>query len=215
MQQLLTAYNQTPQIVDVADWGTRMNALEEEQLRSIERAETGQIPLIKQSFPDRAVGLSGESPDGLLRIPIRSKQVGPEVSDNGVLGRGGNKLDHRKPVSDRIMIIRRQHGTNFECWPATPTTASRKDLPDTVHLEMSVQGELIAQPEQLVLAAGGHLAYANPGQIGCRQGGDTEFRSGQDPAGKHLVKAAACPPDCISLGHGLIVPSRLQRRLAA
>jgi hypothetical protein len=175
VQQLLTASNQTPQIAHVTDWRTRMNTLEEEQLRSIEGAETGQIPLIKQCFPNRAVRLSGESPDGLLRIPIRSKQVGTKVPDNGVLGRGSNKLDHRKPISDRIMIICRQHGTNFECRPATPTTASGKDLPGTVHLEMSVQGELVAKPEQLVLAAGSHLAYANPGQIGCRQGRDAEF----------------------------------------
>lgn len=137
------------------------------------------------------------------------------MPDNGVLGRGGNKLDHRKPISDRIMIIRRQHGTNFECRPATPMTASRKDVPGTVHLEMSVQGELVAKPEQLVLAAGDHLADANPGQIGCRQGRNTEFRSRQDPASKHLVQAPACPPDCISLGHGLSVPYRSQRRLAA
>lgn len=77
MQQLLTAYDETLQIANLADWRTRMNALEEEQLRSIEGAETGQIPLIKQCFPNHAVGLSGESPDGLLRTPIRSKEVRP------------------------------------------------------------------------------------------------------------------------------------------
>jgi len=47
-----------------------MDALKKKQLGSIEGAETRQIPLIKQCFPNRAVRLSGDPPDGLLRIPI-------------------------------------------------------------------------------------------------------------------------------------------------
>jgi len=57
-----------------------------------------------------------------------------------------------------------------------------------------------------VLAARDHLAHANAGQIGSRQGGHPEFGSGQHAAGKHLVQPLACPPNRISLRHGLIVP---------
>jgi hypothetical protein len=102
---LLTTSNETLQVSHFADPGTRMDALKEKQLGSIEGAETRQIPLIKQCFPNRAVRFSGDPPDGLLRIPIGSEQVRPEMPNNSVLRRCGKKLDHRKPVSDHIMII--------------------------------------------------------------------------------------------------------------
>ena len=50
-----------PQVADVTDRRTRMYAMEEEQLRSIERAETGEVPLVQQRLTDRAVGLSRRS----------------------------------------------------------------------------------------------------------------------------------------------------------
>ena len=104
------------------------------------------------------------------------------------------------------MIIGREHGTDFERGPATPAPPMRVDLPDTVHPEVGVQREVVAEAEELVLAARDHFAHGNAGQIGRRQGGHPEFGSGQHPASKHLVQPLACPPDGVSLGHDLIVP---------
>jgi hypothetical protein len=72
---------------------------------------------------------------------------------------------------------------------------------------MGVQRELIAEPEQLMLAAGDHFPYCHTGQIRSRQGRDSELRSRQQAASKHLVQPPAGAPHGISLRHGLIVPS--------
>jgi hypothetical protein len=69
-----------------------------------------------------------------------------------------------------------------------------------------VQREVVAEAEELVLAARDHFAHGNAGQVGRRQRGHPELGSGQHPASKHLVQPLACPPDGISLGHDLIVP---------
>src|SRR5215217_2740409 len=104
------------------------------------------------------------------------------------------------------MITGPEHGSDLKGRPASPAPTVGIDLPDAVHLEMGVQGEVVAEPEQLMLAAGDHFAYAKAGQIRCRQGRDTEFRSRQHAAGKYLIQSPACQPDGVSLRHGLIVP---------
>ena len=204
-QQLVGALDDAPQVADLTDGGTRVYAVEEEQLRSIERAETCEVPLVQQRLANRAVGLSGDPPDCLVEVPIGSKQVGPEMPDNGVLRRCRNEFDDREPVANDIMIIGREYGTDFKRGSATPAPPARVDLPDAVHPEMGMQRELIAEPEQLVLAARDHLAYANAGHIGCRQGGHPKFGSGEYAASKHLVQPLACPPDGVSLRHRFIV----------
>ena len=186
--------------------------MQEEQLRSIEGAKACQISLIKQSLADGAVRLSGNPSDSLVEVPIRPEQIRPEMSDNGVLCSRGNELDDREPISDRIMITSCQNGANLKCRSSTPAPSPRIDLPHPIHLEMSVEGELVAEPEQLVLAARNYLAYANAGEIGRSQSWHTKFRSRQHPAGKHLIQPLACPPDGISLGHGLIVPLSCESR---
>jgi hypothetical protein len=212
LQQLLAALDDAPQVGHLADRRTRVNSMQEQQLRSIEGAKACQISLIKQSLADRAVRLSGKPSDCLVEIPIRPEQIRSEMSDNRVLSSRRNELDDRKPISDRIMITRGQDGANLKCRSSTPAPSPRIDLPHPIHLEMCVEGELVAEPEQLVLTARNYLAYANAGQIGRRQSWHTKFRSRQHAAGKHLVQPLACPPDGISLGHGLIVPLSCARR---
>jgi hypothetical protein len=104
------------------------------------------------------------------------------------------------------MITGREYRADFKRGSATPPPAARVDLPGAVHSEVRVQRELIVEPKELVLAARDHLAHTNAGQIGSRQGGYPEFGSGQHAAGEHLVQPLACPPNRISLRHGLIVP---------
>ena len=127
--------------------------MEEQQLRPIESTDTGEVSLVEQRFTNCAVGLSGDAPDSFVGVPVGSKQVGPEMSHHAVLGSGRNQLDHGQPVPHSIMIISREHGTNFEGGSATPAPPVGIDLPRTVHPEVSVQGELITEPEQLMLTA--------------------------------------------------------------
>jgi hypothetical protein len=63
------------------------------------------------------------------------------------------------------MITGREHSPDFKARSATPTPAAWIDPPGAVHLEMGVQCEVVAEPEQLVLATGDHFADANAGQI--------------------------------------------------
>ena len=72
------------------DRRTRMNAMEEEQLRAIERAKTSQVPLVQQRLADSAVGLSGDPLDSLVEVPVGPEQVGPEMPHDGVLRRRRN-----------------------------------------------------------------------------------------------------------------------------
>jgi hypothetical protein len=182
--------------------------MEEEQLCPIERAKTGQVPLVEQCLTNRPVGLSSDPLHRLVEVPVAAKQVGAEMSDDSVLRRRWNQLDDRKPVSHGIMIISGEYGPDFERGPTAPAPPMRVDLPRTVHSEMGVQREVVAEAKELVLAARGHLPYGDAGQIGRRQGRHAEFGSGQHPASKHLVQPLACPPDGVSLRHGLIVPAR-------
>jgi hypothetical protein len=194
------------QVANLADRRTRMYSLQEEQLCSIERAQSCQVPLVEQGFTDRAVRLSGDSPHSLVGVPVRSEQVGPEMPDDGVLGRCRYEFDDGEAVSHRIMIIGAEYRSDFKGWSATPAPPARVDPPDAIHPEVSVQGERIAEPEQLMLAPRDHLAYGNAGQIGRSQGRYPKFGSSQLAASKHLIQPLACPPDGVSLRHGLIVP---------
>jgi hypothetical protein len=188
-----------------------MNAMEEQQLRPIEGTDTGEVALVEQRFTNCAVGLIGYAPDSFVGVPVGSKQVGPEMSHDAVLGSGRNQLDHGQPVSDGIMIIGREYGTNFEGGSPTPAPPVGIDPPSTVHPEVSVQGEVVAEAEELVLAARNHLAYPNAGQIGRSQRWHPKLGSGQHTASKHLIQPLACSPDRVSLRHGLIVPSRANK----
>jgi hypothetical protein len=181
--------------------------MEKEQLRPIERAQTCEVPLVQQRLPNGVVGLSCDPPDGFVEVPIGPEQVGPEMPHNCALRRCRNELDHRESVSDDIMIISGEYGTDFEGWSTTPASPARVDLPDAVHPEVGMQSESVAQPEELMLAARDHLPYGNAGQIGRRQGRHAEFGSGQHPTGKRLVQPPTCPPNGVSLRHGLIVPA--------
>src|SRR4029453_148604 len=102
LEQLLATLDDASQIADLPDRRTRMNALKEEQLRAIERANAGKVPLVHQGISNRAVGLSGNPPHRFGDVPIGAEQVGSEMSDNSVLRRRWNQLDDRKPVSHGI-----------------------------------------------------------------------------------------------------------------
>jgi hypothetical protein len=206
----VAALHDAVQVANLAHWRTRMYPLEEEHLSSIERAKTCEVSLIQQCFTDRAIGLSSDPPHSLVGVPVRSEQVGPEMSYDSVLSRCREELDDGKPVSHCIMIIGPEYCSDFRGRSAIPAPPSRVNLPDAIHPEVSVQGERIAQPEQLMLASRGHVAYGNAGEIGPGQGGHPKFGPSQLAASEHLVQPLACPPDGVSLRHGLIVPCHLR-----
>ena len=187
--------------------------MEEEQLRPIERAKTCEVPLVQQCLPNGAVGLSCDPPDSFVEVPVGPEQVRPEMPDDRVLRRRWNQLDDRKPVSHRIMITGGEYRPDFERRPTAPALPRRVDLPSTVHPEMGVQGEVVAEAKELVLAARDHFAHGNTGQTGRCEGGHAEFGSGQHAASKHLVQPLAYPPDGVSLRHGLIVPCQVRARI--
>jgi hypothetical protein len=162
----VAAVDHAVQVANLADRRTRMYPLKEEQLRSIERADTCEVSLIQQCFTDRTIGLSCHPPHCLVGVPVRSEQVGPEMSYDGFLGRCRNELEDRKPVSDYIVIIGPQYRSDFKDRSTTPAPSARIDLPDAIHPEVGVQGELVTEPEQLVLAARDHLVDGNAGEIG-------------------------------------------------
>lgn len=204
----MAAVDHAVQVANSADRRTRMHPLKEEQLRSVERAETREVSLIQQCFTDRAIGLSRDPPHSLVGVPVRSEQVWAEMAYDGVLSRCRNELEDGKPVSHYIMIIGSEYRSDFKGRSATPAPSAWIDLPDAIHPEVSVQSERIAQPEQLMLASRGHLAYGNAREIGRCQGGHPKFRPRQLAASEHFVQPLACPPDGVSLRHGLIVPCR-------
>jgi hypothetical protein len=72
-----------------------MNALEEEQLCSIERSKSSEVSLVQQGLTDGAVRLTSEPLDRLLRIPVRSEKVRPKMPDNGSFRGCRNELDDR------------------------------------------------------------------------------------------------------------------------
>jgi hypothetical protein len=207
LEQLVAALGNAPQIGQVAHRRTRMNSMEKEQLRSIESPEPCEVPLIEQCLPNRAVRLGINPLDCLVHIPVGPEEVGPKMSHNSVLSCSRNEFHDGQPISDSIMIIGREHGTDLERRFAAPAPSSTVDLPNPVHLEVRVQGELVAESEQLVLAARDHLAYADACQIGRCQGGYAELRPSEHATGKDLIQPPAGPPDGITLGHGLIVPA--------
>jgi hypothetical protein len=149
---LLTALDYPPKFLDLADWRTRMNAMQEKQLCAIERAETSEVALIQEGFTNCPVRLCGDPPNSLIGIPVRTQHVRPKMPNNGVLRRRRDKLNNRQSIPDRIMIISSEHGAYFKARPAAPAPTPRVDLPGAVHLEMGVQGEVVAEPEQLMLA---------------------------------------------------------------
>jgi hypothetical protein len=206
----VAAVDHAVQVANSADRRTRMHPLKEEQLRSVERAETREVSLIQQCFTDRAIGLSRDPPHSLVGVPVRSEQVWAEMAYDGVLSRCRNELEDGKPVSHYIMIIGSEYRSDFKGRSATPAPSAWIDLPDAIHPEVSVQSERIAQPEQLMLASRGHLAYGNAREIGRCQGGHPKFRPRQLAASEHFVQPLACPPDGVSLRHGLIVPCHLR-----
>jgi hypothetical protein len=146
-EQAVAALDKSMQVANLADRRTRMQSLQEEHLRSIERAQSSQVSLVDQYFADRAGRLSCESPHSLLRVPVRSEQVGPEMPYDGVLGRCRNELDNGEPVSHCIMIIGPEYRSDFKGWSPIPAPPAGEDLPDAVHPEVSVQRELIAESE--------------------------------------------------------------------
>jgi hypothetical protein len=156
--------------------------------------------------------MSGEAPHGLVRIPVEPEQVRPEIANNSVLGVCRNKFDDRQPIADDIMITRGKHRPDLKGGSTTPTPAPGVDLPRSVHLEVGVQGELIAKAEQLMFAARDYLTYPDTSQICRGKDGHPELRPGQNAVRKHLIQPLAGPPDGVSLGHGLIVPSRRKPR---
>ena len=206
LEQLLAPLDNAPQVSDLADLPTRVNSVKEEQLRSIKGPETGEIPLIEQCLPNRTVGLRSNAPDSLVQVPVRPEEVRPKMPHNSVLGGCRNEFDDGQPVSDCIMITGREHGADLERWSAAPVASPRVDLPHSVHPEVGMQCELVAESEQLVLTARDHLAYADTCQIGGCQRGHAELGPGQHAAGEDFIEPLAGPPDGISLGHGLIVP---------
>jgi hypothetical protein len=127
--------------------------MEEEQLRPIERTQTCEFPLVQQCLPNSAVRLSCDPPDSFVEVPVGPEQVRPEMPDDCVLRRSWNQLDDRKPVSHRIMITGGEYRPDLERRPTAPEPPARVDLPSTVHPEMGVQGEVITEPEQLMLTA--------------------------------------------------------------
>ena len=87
--------------------------MQEEQLRAIEGADTGEIALIQQRFTDRAVGLSNDPPDSLIKVPIGAEEVWAKMSDNRVLISGRNQFHDGEPVADYVVITGREHSADL------------------------------------------------------------------------------------------------------
>ena len=70
-----------------------------------------------------------------------------------------------------------------------------------------MQGEVVVDPGQQVLAPADHLGDGAAGEVGRGELRHPEVGAGQPPAGERVVQAAAGQPDGVTLGHGVTIVS--------
>ncbi len=123
---------------------------------------------------------------------------------------GRQEFDDRQPITDGVGVGRPEHRPDLERLTAGPAASPWERPPGAVHPEVGVQGVAVAEPEQLVLAAGHDLLDPDSGEIGGGERRHPEFGAGQVLSRQRLVQASAGPPDRVSLGHrsSLRLPSR-------
>ena len=164
----------------------RRDACDEKGFRHVHGADTGHSRLVEQPRADGPVRGLQQACDG-FRTSGSGKGIGhhvrPEMTDQLVLGRGRDQIQHAEPGPDGRPVLVRQHRAHGHTGsPGPMLRTGRGDGPLAFHLEVRVQGEGLPagpclEPDQQVLSVGADLGDGGSGQIDVAQVGPAEFRT--------------------------------------
>ncbi len=135
----------------------------------------------------------------LRRVPVRAEQVGAEVADRGVLGRGGQDFHDAQQVADGLPLVVGEDQPDAVA--AAGPLGGGADPPGAVHAQVGVHRDTGVGPGQQVLPAGGGLGHRLAGEVGRREPGHPEVGAGQHPAGQCPVQLPRGEPHRVSLRH--------------
>jgi hypothetical protein len=123
------------------------------------------------------------------------------VTDDRVLGVGGNQFEHGQPEADRDPDRRLQDHPDLMVGATPPLLAGAVEVPAAVHPEMAVDGGTTGQAHQEVLASCNHRLHRSATEVGGRQGRHPEVGTGQLMAGQRLMQSLGRSPDGVALRH--------------
>ena len=191
------ALDQRGQVGDVGHPRPRVHAADEQRLDLVEVADAGEVALVDQRDADLLVGVLAHPAERLLEVPVRARHVGPEVTDQAVLLRGGHEVDVVQPVTDALPVVGRQDHPDVVGGPAVPLRAGPVDVPAAVHAEVGAQRAAVGQPDQQVLPARHDLADCDAGQVDGRQLRDPELAPAQGRRPARSASAARPARRCL------------------
>jgi len=175
-----------------------MHADQERQFAGIDVADPSEVSLIEQGLRDGSTAITQQIADGQVGVPVLAQQVGPEVTDHGVLARGGEEIDGRQQMPNRPPPLSCQHEAH--CVPHPPGLGVF-DAPGAIHAQMSVQRPPIVEPHQEVFATGAYVKHGRARDAGGGQLRDAKVAFGNDLPGQCRVQSVGCPPDGVTLRH--------------
>jgi len=157
----------------------RVDALDEEALCGIHRADTGEIALVEQSLADRDP-TGGDPRRGDFRVPIRAKNIGTKVADEIALSIRGDEVEHPQPQAEGRPAVGDEKGADLvvACLCCREVTRSL-DSPLTLHPQVGVQGDAGAQPMEEVFAPRHHAEGRRTAQIGVDEGAPAQLGTRQ------------------------------------
>src|SRR5690242_14638191 len=94
--------HQPGQVGDLTDRAPRVDAAQEQRLRLVRVADARQVALVEHCLADRPGRVGAQPAFRLRRIPVRSEQIGAEVTDGHWLGGGRQDLHDAEQVADGL-----------------------------------------------------------------------------------------------------------------
>lgn len=195
------AIDHTREVGHIPDRRPRVEAQKEADLGSIDVAQPGHHGLIEQRFTDRARWIRTQTTLRFVGIPVGAEQIGAEVANDALLLRPFQYVHDRKAESDGNVSIGLENDARLVAGmsPAIPRLV---DVPRSIHLEVSVERDLVPDPEQKVFPARHDLIDATPREIERRVPGHAEVAPPQNAASQRPGEARRGQEDGVALRHG-------------
>ncbi len=196
-------------VVDGAGHPGRVDAAEEQHLRSEHVAGAGGDALIQQHLAHRLIATGAQPGHRLGGIERRAQQIGPQTQQRRRSRQRPviQELRHRDGEADGDEIRRLDQHAQVAARPL-PALARPVDVPAAVHAHVGPQGEAAGEPHQQVLALG--LDRLD------RAAGDGRLIVDAGPAGRSRSRSGSrsclsAPAARVAAARKMVSPSGIRR----
>ena len=190
----------TIELLDPAYGRLRVDPCQKADLAFVNVAPSGHQALIQKRLPEGSLGITPESSDRLLGIPVGPQQVGAEPAGDARLVGGGENVEHLEAVTEGVPRSGAQYDSDL-VRTFDPAAAPAIKAPGPIHHEVGMDAQATLDAHEEVLAVRRDPGDGSSAEIQRGVTRHPKVAAVEHPSRQRVVERCGRAPDRVAFRH--------------